>query len=655
MMLRRFKVTITWMVLIATAGASHFAWRHVYAQDEVAPDAGSNTTVVGRPQPSDAQRALWAATEELRGLIDAQKNRLTENGSDRHLMTATMLGRAYANLGQFEDARAIRAQLDQSGNKRLKKAARSVLASIEMAQTAQGLYASNLEQLDSRDRVNAALAAIHQGDLDSAKTILQSAMTPSDAKGFDVLGLAVANSDLAIVASWLSRPNDIDAALRRFRAIFETSAESSDRPLDEDTAWLKKANTPASLFLQTLASCGQVESLESIWSQVNQAESLEPLGRTWLASGIAQRLVHAGKREAGIRFAQAEYDGSIPLEVYEELIVQAVRENETELALQSLAQMMDAVDNRTFYYATPPSDRLDLDNAVRLDQTGRGLLAYAKVLTRLQNAEDQATAAKVARAFIRCVDEFNRAFETELDVDEMRQLRSWNQPLNRFSVEPVIGTLPDNEVLEFANRHYQFLTRTQALLKGSTAMKSVLAHEKVMAKLGQVPQNLDRFDVRDRLEIAVDLREAGNLEAANQVFEATRVSVLGPVSRNVVSGSLGGRVVYRSIASRYRVASLSGTFDRFEDGIQVVDAIEHEGERIDGYRVLGKTLAERNDMGQAIEWAGGLSDEDLRLAAYVGILEAQVATLFPQSDQESSYRQELERLGRPLSFLIRGC
>ena len=182
----------------------------------------------------------------------------------------------------------------------------------------------------------------------------------------------------------------------------------------------------------------------------------------------------------------------------------------------------------------------------------------------------------------------------------------------------LLDILPHKELAPFAAWHEDFFNGVVA------NHSSVFPYHRIAAKSGHLRDGSEKLGVEMREEIVNLLLAAGNQRDAELLFDSMAEDVLriGFVGRSGGSGSRGRRVCNRSIQHRYITAMLAPKFRRIETGMKIVDSIPFDVHRLDGYRCLAKSMTDSEGMDVALEWADAVSNDDLRLAAYVGILES---------------------------------
>ena len=621
-----------------------------------------------RKAQREREKLTLEKTKSLRELI-RNRQALMFEGDDlsRHKLTAARHGDNLAKLGLFDEAKTLKLQVASSGDEAMVKIIGQFKSSRYQALVDRGDYAGAGEELRPNLGINEYTLignAIRAGDILVAEKLVDATYQVKGKK-LNKSRMLDTLADLAISAYWLEESEISDRTLRRYRFVLEEASEMSDRPFDEDTAWLTKAPTFGPYFVLVVASCGKADLAQNLWKTAESNTTDEVWSRYYLNPvNICRRLAEAGATEAAVKIAREHNDGTIPSEILHSLCVRALRDGNEEAAKHYANDFLRAVDEFSFTYVVPKYDSTAdgdprrnteiSEQAQVLDKYNKSAWHMADFIRAVRAEGATELAVQAARRYIRLADRYADEFENRSTIADAQQLRRANARFFQFSLENIVDLLPRREILPFASRQQQFLQRTSSYYPVDRRAGPFDAYDVALARIGHPPRSVQKFPLAERFRLMDRLLAAGNLADFQPYFELVYDWALKNESATFVSGSAGGRVVNGATQYRYAVAQLAAKSGQLPRGIQLVDMIEHAGERIDGYRVLGKSYAEATGLESAMAWADSLTDGDQQLAAAVGILEAEVAKLkVSQPDKLNTYLNEIHKLGRPI--LLWGC
>jgi hypothetical protein len=264
-------------------------------------------------------------------------------------------------------------------------------------------------------------------------------------------------------------------------------------------------------------------------------------------------------------------------------------------------------------------------------------------------------AIAAARECVKVSDRFVDEFENKTTVADANKLRAVNHNFIHFDLNPIVDVLPSDELHEFVGRQQLFFGRCYGFVAQhfSSSDDPRQLFDIALATLGRAPKSLGRFSVLQHCDLINRCLTAGNKAEALRVFDFACAEAMKQKQLSYVSGSYGGRVVNGATQQRYAIAKLDPHLGRVAAGTQIIDQIKYEGARIDGYRLLGESYAATTDQPTAMAWAESVTDRNLQLAAYVGILIAAAQDLDAEPSDIENRLNELRRYGQPL--WIYGC
>lgn len=590
-----------------------------------------------------------------------------------HQVTTRKLVAAWRRLGMFESAKQLDQEVRTQKKKYGQKVTRENKAYLRTELMSQGKYAEALATLDPQSSSAAPslhsilLSIIRMGDLQLAEEMIQQFMRAKGEKGYrgNMRGtLLQANGELAAAAHWLDQPEFILPAMQRHRAIVTNSDTISQRPLDEDLGWIHKDQWGPH-FVLSLASCGMGEMAADIW----QSEKMHGKDRRevplWTLNefstiDLCKRLAHNGKRDLALRVAREHFDGVVYAEVFHTLTQRAIDDDNLELADQPTDEFLSAVRELSFIFHGVSVQRGKPTSKAVLQtlQMGTAASLLKTFISDMQNAGQSDLGRRAALVYIEMAEQFADQFESNMKVKDVNLLRAHRRNEYPFTLEAVVEVLPDGPLDEFIDQQNKFIARNRAyfehdmtMLTGRASDHNILA----LAKIGREPSpnRAKGLSTKHKKEAIERLVDAGNLEGALPILQALLDDARRVGSVSFVSGSTGGRVVNGAIRNRYWAAELATRCGQLETAIEIVNLIEHPGQRLDGYRVLAVAYSRSTDLETAFRWAKGLSDPHLRLAACVGILEAQTDVPLVVENELADYLNRLERMGTP--FFMWGC
>ena len=635
------------------------------AESETAVVADTNTVTARQEALRRREAETLAATIELRQLIDDELATAWESNSGKnHTMTVLFLTNALANLGQFDAITKLRDDVRATGDKALAKVVRSDSNGVFTARMVRQDYAAadqaKPRSSSSMTHYGTISWAIRNRDLDVAEKMmvdLEKIKIPKDGKVRYRGALTLANAEFAIAAHWLGETDRIVPALRRYRALVENK-DVSTRPIDEDADWIKTDYMFGPYFVLTLASCGHGALAVSI------ADSLG-LGKPPKAGGfypysmlnLCSRLAQAGDTERSLRIARQEFNDGVPAELLRVLCRRALRDGKLDAARRFAAEFHSAVLQFSFEYRPPHKrhEKLVTEQSKLLDRINIAADHMGSFVRDMKAEQQPELARAAAAAYVKLSDRFVDEYENKSSAADILGWRRFDRLVFRSELDPLVELLPPDELKRFLARQHSFVEKHAAVLQpGRSRNKARVKFDMLLASLGTVPNSLSRFEMRERLSLVERLLAAGNHAGAKSVFETTREQVTRANRANGVSGSAGGRVVHVGTQHRYIAAQMAIKCGELAAGVTIVELIKHRGERVDGYRVLGRVYTEATDMATAFEWSKSLNDSDLRLAALVGILEAKSASVaVTEPDELAEFLSEVKSVGELL--ILWGC
>ncbi len=606
------------------------------------------------------------ATKELRQLIDDELNSAWQrNAGKHHTMTVVFLTKALAQLGQFEVIEELRNNVRATGDEALARVVNNYSDGVFTGHLLRRDYiaADKAKSRSSKESTYYGQIswAIRNRDLDVAEKMmadLAKIRREKDGKVRYGRALMLSNAQLAPVAHWLGETERVIPALRRYRA-FAENKPVSDRPFTQETEWITTNTMFGPTFVLALASSGHGDVAEEVIEALelgnpDNLKSFFPYSHI----NFCSRLAIAGDGERALRFARRKFDGIVPAELYRTLCRRAVFDGDMEAAARFAGEFEKAAAKLSIVYATPRAHKKFplTDQVLVLDRVSKSISLVSRFVKDMKTDRQPQLAGSAAALYMKLSDRFVDEFENKSQASDIQSLRALDgRVLKRFDIEPLVGVLASEELRPFAERQQDFFGRCLPSLQvRSFPMKPSKRFAMTLAHLGVVPADLSRFETREQLRILERLLAAGNLAGAKTVFESAQERALRIDRTGVVSGSFGGRVVNSATQLKYAAARMAALCGELDAGVEIVDRIQHHGERVDGYRVLAKAFAENSDLADALSWAKSQSGPDVKLAAFVGILESEAAAVVvTEPDEVATFIEEVRRFGEP--FVFWGC
>jgi hypothetical protein len=590
---------------------------------------------------------------------------------ESHTMTIQFLLRSMIHMGQNQESEKLRDQALGSSSLDLVKSMMAYPFYTSEAYAARGDFESALEPLRAQNFSNGSqhqlmLRAVRQGNLAAAEKMIDTLATTERTKpsrgNYARSSLLLLSAELAIAAWKAGEHPRIDPALHRYRAVMERASTPSTRPLDESTDWLLSDPEFGLYFVNVLASTGRGAFAESLWNN----PKWNPLFRGTDGKGLKQaamhlcgRLAFSGEVDTAIRVATSVFGDEIPAEIYYWLCIRAANDRDSQGLEQLSSVYLSKVEALCFFesMSTLPNVRTLSDRAKTMVKLGQAGLQLNRFVSAMNKANSRPIAARGAELYMKMADRFVAEFEHQT-VADLRRVREIND--YPFTLEPIVKAIEVGQAIEFAKRLDSFIAGNTELLENPLAkgLRLGLLEERIyaLAGVGHSPrvEQVANWPFRFRHDLANRLFEAGEKESASAVFESLYKEAWSVASLSYVSGSSGGRVVNGATQNRYAAAELAVRLDKLQMGIEIIETIKHEGERVDGYRCLGHEFAKSAGVKQAFEWARSLSDGNYRLAACVGIVQSETERITAKQPGELElFLDNLIWLGVP--SILWGC
>jgi len=575
-------------------------------------------------------------TSELREQISSRLH-LIENEDGQHAFTAKSLGHSLTRLGQYDEVNALTRNARQNGSIADISTTSVLDEFVQRSELAHGDFQAARKHFQGEGKkADHALyrfidIANFHGDLDEVVEVLSE-------QPLELGRLYGGCVYLAIIAHWIERPDIVDFALKRMRATCENSEFISDRPLGEQVEWLAdKDNYMAGTFVDTLACCGHGELAERLWLEFDfEWQSYE----FYTVARVCNLLALCGDRSRARRIAKLEFPDGVPeflsliFNITSIRAKEAIEENNAQfLATIGEGCILQDFDGSLTDWEKIQSAGYQLANRIECIVT---LLQKSPTVEQIQLGND--------------------AIQVYLDLTDpiLHQYKEHNeegQPLsivitiiqNDLTFFRVADVISKDNLDRLVNRQLPYLEN-----KAIAHLKSydIRNRNQLLAKLGLLSIDATQMILSDRIELLQSWLKTDDSKAAREVFKSAIEEALQVDYNQCWSGSVGGRGVNTATANRYRVAMLCGQFDRLADGINIINKIDHVGERIDGFRCLASSYAPRIDIKVAMQWAVALEDENHQLAALVGILDSVAAKIpIEESLSSNSNWNQLRHLG----------
>lgn len=623
---------------------------------------------------SEKQKKRWEellkevmnSTKEVRDQVQSDLNIAWKADKiEAHTMTLHYWNRSMVHLGESKESEKIREQALRSGSTELVRLMGANFVFALEAERARGDLDLALAPVKAKNFHNGShhhfiSETIRQGDLGTAERFIaelaSSDRTHASRAAYIPSSLMLLNAELAIAAWKLGEHQRIEPALQRYRAELENSRPASAPRLAENMEWRQWDSNFELYLVNVLASSGKGTQAETLWNDPKlqlMFKDRDGKGRKRAAMHLSSRLAIAGENDIAIRIASQLFGNEIPAELYYWLCVSAARVNNPQLLEEYSANFLRKVEALCLFEEESIWQKAHTlpERATTYVSLGRAGAQLHRFIEAMSHPGSKQFATRGAELYMKMADRFVQEFEkqTIADLRIVREMREYS-----YQLDAIVKALPLSQVVAFSNRQDTFIAENSELLENPRikGQRAGLLEERILAlaKIAVPPrvEQVAKWSFQMKRELIVRLLEAGDDASARRFFEDLFAEAIKASSLSFNSGSLGGRTVDHATQTRYATAQMAVRFGQWNKGIEIIETIKGDGERVDGYRCMGIEYGKSGDLKKALEWAKTLEDDSYRLAACVGIVQSQAERIMSKQPSElDRFFDELYWLGVP--------